>query len=207
MSGRYDRGRLSASGLRGFTLIELLVALAVFSSLSVMAYGGLRTLMITRAQTEQASQRLSQLQTSLLLLQQDLEQMVARGIRNEYGDPEPALVAGTSSDYLLAFTRGGWRTLGTTRQSTLRRIGYQLEDGELQRLSWPVLDRARDSEVQKTALLQGVQEIGFRFLQDSNWIEVWPQTAQQNDKLPSAVEITLTLDGWGELRRLFTLPH
>lgn len=207
MNGSRGRPRQPAAGVRGFTLIELLVALVVFASLSVMAYGGLRTLMTTRVQTEQASQRLSQLQTAFLLLQQDLEQMVARGIRNEYGDPEPALVAGTSSDYLLAFTRGGWRTLGAARQSALRRVGYQLEGGELQRLSWPVLDRSGDSEVQKTALLQGVQEIGFSFLQDANWIEVWPQTAQQNDQLPSAVEIHLTLDGWGEIRRLFTLPH
>jgi general secretion pathway protein J len=201
-------GRKSPRSVRGFTLIEILVALAVFSVLSVMAYSGLRVLMVTRDSTEQRSLQLAQLQTAFLLMQQDLEQMVSRSVRNEYGDREPALTTNDLAGHPLIFTRGGQRSRHQQLRSALQRIAYRLEDGTLYRLSWPVLDGAEADAARVMSLLQGVEEIDVQFLEES-WVSVWPPSADlaKVELLPRAVAIELTLTHWGSVRRLFSLPQ
>lgn len=201
-------GRKSPANIRGFTLIEILVALAVFSVLSVMAYSGLRVLMVTRDSTDQRSQQLAQVQTAFLLMQQDLEQMVPRSVRNEYGDREPALTTNDIAGHPLAFTRGGQRSRHQKLRSALQRIAYQLEDETLYRLSWAALDGAEAEAARAMPLLQGVEEINVQFL-DESWVSVWPPSADlaKVELLPRAVEIELTLVHWGRVRRLFSLPQ
>jgi len=193
---------------QGFTLVELLIAMVVFSIMSVMAYGGLRTLMTTRAHTEEASQHLAQLQSAFLLIQQDMEQMIPRGVRDEYGDTEQALTTMGTAGYALIFTRGGQRSRHQKQRSALQRIAYQIEDETLYRLSWSVLDGAGDESVRRLALLQGVEDMSFQFLGDV-WDSNWPPYSSQSksDILPKAVEMQLSLEHWGGIRRLFALPH
>lgn len=191
----------------GFTLIEILVALAVFSVMSVMAYGGLHALITARDRTEQAATRLSELQLALLLMQQDMEHMAPRSIRDEYGEPEPALAPGDGADYVLTFTRGGNNRPRRPFRSGLQRVAYQLEDGELQRLIWPVLDRGGDGGAQKMVLLRGVTDLAFSFL-GGEWWDAWPPPGSKGmaDALPRAVEVVMTIEEWGTVRRLFTTP-
>jgi len=79
---------------RGFTLLELLVALAVFAIMSIAAYSGLRNVLFTRAAVEEQTRRLAAVQLAVFRLEQDIEQTVPRGIRDEYGEPQAALVGG-----------------------------------------------------------------------------------------------------------------
>lgn len=192
----------------GFTLIELLIAMAVFAVMSVMAYGGLRTLLHTRQHTDEMSQQLSQLQSAFLLIQQDMGQIVPRSVRDEYGDVEPALTTMGAASYPIIFTRGGQRSRFQKRRSALQRIAYQVEDGILYRLSWPVLDGAGDDTARRMPLLQGVEEMNFQFLGEA-WDASWPPYSSQSndDILPKAVEMQLTLEHWGSVRRLFALPQ
>ena len=77
---------------RGFTLLELLIALAIFSLIAVMAYGGLATVLEQNLVSEESAVRLAALQKTYLVLQRDIEQVVPRPIRNEFGDRDAALV-------------------------------------------------------------------------------------------------------------------
>ena len=56
---------------RAFTLLELLVALSIFSVLSVMAYGGLQTVISTKQATDKSAERISEIQIELMLLQKE----------------------------------------------------------------------------------------------------------------------------------------
>ena len=172
-----------------------------------MAYGGLRTLITTRDRTEQAAERLTEVQLAFLLMQQDMEHMAPRSIRDEYGEPEPALMLGDGMDYLLAFTRGGNNKPRRRLRSGLQRIAYQLEEEELSRLIWPVLDRGDSSEPQKMVLLRGVTDLAFHFL-DEDWQDSWPPPSTGNmvDALPRAVEVVMVMEEWGTIKRLFTMP-
>jgi general secretion pathway protein J len=88
-------------------------------------------------------------------------------------------------------------------RSDLQRVRYRLEDGELLREVWWVLDRAPDSEPVEQPLLEGLDEFSLRFLdQTDEWRESWPPTGagvSGPTGLPRAVEISLDAEGVGEL--------
>ena len=143
----------------GFTLLELLIALAIFGLLSVMSYSGLRSVMDQHARTEEVADRLAELQKIYLVMQRDIEQIVPRSIRDEYGDQLPALVG----DEFLQFTRGGWSNPLQRPRSSLQRVGYAFEDDELVRYTWQVLDRAQDTEPLKQPLTSTVSNMTMRY--------------------------------------------
>jgi general secretion pathway protein J len=204
--------------MRGFTLLELLIALAIFGLLSVMSYSGLRSVLDQHAHTEAVADRLAELQKLYLVMQRDVEQIVPRPIRSEYGDESPAL-AGSET---LQFTRGGWSNpLGRPR-SSLQRVGYAFEDDALVRYSWQVLDRAQDSLPLQQPLTEAVSNMSVRYLSPGGeWQSSWPakdigsagQGSLNNPltarkvELPKALEITLEHDHFGELVWLFRLPQ
>jgi general secretion pathway protein J len=187
----------------GFTLLELLIAMAVFAIMAAMAYGGLNSVLTTRDSTDQAAQELDSLQQTFLFLQQDLLQVVGRSVRDELGDPEPALEGGLDSETVLSLPRGDLGGVG--RYPLLRRISYRVSDGRLQRVSQLVLDRFPDSSETAMELVSDVDDVQIRFLAEE-WSDTWPPPAMQDmDALPRAVEITLETGRWGEIRRLYPL--
>lgn len=200
---------------RGFTLLELLVALTVFAIMSIAAYGGLRNVLFTRAAVEEQNRRLAAVQMAVFRLEQDIGQAVPRGVRDEYGEPQAALLGGELAGDRLTLTRAGWdNPLGQPR-ANLQRVAYRLRDGRLWRLHWDVLDRGGLVEPRETLLLERVREFRVRFLEDAekDWRTDWPPPASDEaekkkglDALPRAVEIVLILEDWGEITRLLPLP-
>jgi len=114
---------------RGFTLLELIVATGIFALLSLMAFGGLRSVLDTEAAARDTGTRLADLQTTLWFMGRDMSQMVPRDIRDAFGDPRPALVGTSGAPGVLEFTHGGWdNPLGQAR-SNLRRVAYRVAGG------------------------------------------------------------------------------
>jgi general secretion pathway protein J len=194
--------------IQGFTLLELLTALAIFALIATLAYRGLNTLLTIRQQTDEHAQKLAQLQTAFTQLGRDIEQYRERQIRDHYGDIQPAL-QGTDTD--LEFTHTGWNNPAQQQRSTLQRVAYHLKDKTLWRTYWRVLDRAQDSPPLTTALLDPIETLYWRYLDNTlQWQDKWPPSSPSTTPhLPtlSAIEITLTLPGWGQLRRLYRVPN
>ncbi len=190
----------------GFTLIELLVAMAIFAVVAVMGYGGLDIVMQARKQGDEHAAKLAALQTSFAILERDIEQAANRSIRDNFGDPQPSM---EGSDDTLEFSRNGRRNPGNFSRSHLQRIAYRIEDEQLMRASWAVLDRAQDSEAASGPLFEGVEQIEFSYLDARmEWQSVWPprNLSQQNapaPTLPKAIELTIETEEWGEIKRLF----
>ncbi len=193
----------------GFTLLELVVVIAIFGVMSVMAYGGLNSVLTSRARVEEALNRTTILQKTYLRLRNDFQQVATRGIRDEFGIAQPAFYAPAGLGR-TEFTRGGWRNPQGFSRSGFERVSYRLDDKKLLRESWRVLDRAQDSLPVKTELLEGIEELRWRFL-DANrqWHAQWPAATSQTPQAiaasppPLAVEITLVTKDSGELRYLF----
>jgi len=193
---------------RAFTLIEVLVALAVFGVMSVLAYATLGTTLTNADMLADRMDRLQSVQRTIRYLTSDLLQAAPRPIRQDLGQTlSPALQTSLSSEFALELTHGGWSNPAALPRSTLQRTAYRLEDDELVRYHWRVLDRTFANEPVATVLLDDVDGLLFRYLQvNGDWTEVWPpqnvQGASANIARPRAVEIVLTLRDQGEIRRV-----
>ena len=187
----------------GFTLLELLIALAIFAIIGIAAYSGLDTSLELRAQVEQNSRRLGEVQFAVQVLERDLEQAVARPVRDTFGTAQPALLASGSSSTLFALSRTGWENPLDAPRSHLQRVEYRLRERDLLRVYWPVLDG--EGETRESTLLGGVEELRIRWLDGSRqWRPNW-SVRNDEDPLPLAAEVTLRLSDWGEIVRLIPL--
>lgn len=192
----------------GFTLVEVMVALAIFGMLAAIAYG---TLGQTLANAEILTDRMARLQSvqrTVRYLTEDFMQLAPRPVREDLGENlGPALHTNVQSDFAVELTHGGWSNPATLPRGTLQRVAYRLEEGELVRYHWPVLDRTLSNEPAGRVLLDEVDSILFRFMQDNgDWTEKWPPENRPgllgSRQRPRAVEITLVLADETEIRRL-----
>ncbi len=192
----------------GFTLLELIVVLAIFAIFAVMAYGGLDSVLKTRKQVEAAQNRIAELQRTYLRLRNDFQQMRPRPIRDGFGDIQPALAAGDGS--YVEFTRAGWRNPLNQPRAGLQRVAYRLDEDQLIRSSWRVLDRAQDSQTIDTVLLDQVEDLRWRYLDASQaWHSRWPDTDTNdnrgNEAPPIGVEVRIRTKDASEIHFLFAL--
>lgn len=196
--------------VRGFTLLELLIAIAVFAIMSVMAYGGLSSVILNSTQTKVELEKIQAVQHAMFTITRDFSQISSRNIRDEFGNTQPHLIAGSNVDYLVEFTRGGRRNPAKLLRSNLLRVAYRYEDNKLSRLFWPQLDRTQGTEPYEDILLDNVITAELRYLDDSDeWHTQWPplnaSTAPDADSIdnPKAIEFKFELNGWGELTRIY----
>lgn len=193
---------------RGFTLIEVLIAIAIFAIMSVLAYGGLNSVIASQEQTEQTLVRLKQLQLTMTKLKRDIEQAAERDGKDELGGILWKMASNADTDQFLALTRNGWRNPADLVRSHLQRVAYRLDGSELIRTSWPYVDRAQDSQGSEIVLIDNIRSVEVRFYDiDGEWVNTWPTAAVQTSgtpvPLPRAVEVTLEMGDWGEIVRIF----
>lgn len=190
----------------GFTLLELLVAVSLFAIISVMAYSTLNQMLDTQFHADEQAERLSQLQKALAVISGDLQQVVARPVRDNYADSVAALTGGSVGTSALEFSRAGWRNPAGWSRSHMQRVSYGLDEDRLVRRNWWVLDRSTDSEPVEAVLIDGVDVMEVRFMDgERQWQDFWPSTGQDDnlDALPLAVEIAVELEGWGRINRIY----
>lgn len=212
----------------GFTLIELIVAVLITSILFAMGYGALTQALSGRKEVEEQSSRLSALQQTFRIIEQDIELMQPRPVRDllgssylapAYVDPNSQATGGGDTTGLtaapdgvvqLSFTRGGWANPAGLPRSELQRVGYLVRAGKLIRQHVPVLDATSASIPEERELLDQVEVLHFRFLDESQaWSDSWPtpallrqSPAVQLRARPIAVEVTLKLKDYGVLTRI-----
>ena len=191
----------------GFTLIEVLVAMAIFGVLTSLAYMTLGQTLSNSEMLTDRMDRLQSIQRTMSYLSTELLQAAPRPIRGDLGDAQPALISAFGAEFALQLTHNGWPNSAGVPRSTQQRTAYRIEDTELIRYHWNVLDRTANNIPIATILLEDIESLTFRFLQQNGeWIEQWPPTSSQSTSnsnlLPRAVTIVLVLPDEGELTRV-----
>jgi general secretion pathway protein J len=193
----------------GFTLLELLIAITIFAILATFVYSGLKVILDTEHQTSLYGQRIAKLQLGLNLMQRDIEQLVPRTVRDQYGDHQPALISSGTSGILLELTRGGFSNPMHLQRSNLQRVGYVYEEDTLYRLTWRTLDRPLESEPHRQKLIDKITSLELIFYDKAlEEKKEWPPTTTGTDEvdprmLPVSIELNMELEDWGTIRRLF----
>lgn len=192
----------------GFTLIEVLVALAVFGVMSMLAYAALGSTLSNADYLSERMERLQSIQRAMRYLASDVMQAAPRPVRSELGDTYvPAVFSSLSGEFALEVTHGGWGNPVGLPRSTQQRVAYRIEDDELLRYHWNVLDRTYANEPVVTVLLDNVESLYFRFYDAAGVAsDVWPPQTQGGGvgmrSRPRAIEIVLSLPDQGEITRL-----
>ena len=193
---------------RGLTLIEILVAVAIFAVLSALSYGALSQIITSSEVLSARMERIQAIQRTMRTISQDFLQLSPRPVRDELGDGfGAALRTDFQSGFAIELTRAGWSNPMVLPRGTLQRAAYRLEDNELIRHHWRVLDRTFNNELISVSLLDDVESIAFLFMQENGeWTEQWPPQGRQGPLglrlRPRAVQVVLTLVDEGELTRL-----
>jgi general secretion pathway protein J len=183
------------TGARGFTLLELIVVLLVFSIMSILAYGGLRSVLDTRVGVEAAMDRNAEWQRAYRRLRDDIRQMSGRGIRDGFGDRAPAFQAVREADVTLI--HAGWPNPLRQSRPAVQRVRYRLTEGALIRDAWQVLDPAQDTAPVELTLLRDIERVQWRFRDSAReWQDEW---RGDNGEVPTQLELTLDSDDWGQI--------
>lgn len=207
----------------GFTLIEVLIAMAITAFVAVVGYTSLTTVITGVESLRQETKRLEDINRAFQVLGRDLQQFAARSVYDEFGSRLPSMEGGVLAAQTLSFTRTGWHNSVGLPRSALQRVAYYVEEEQLVRASWPVLDRTGAVEPSELPLLENIETFEVRFLgsldvlevsRDSEidrryWQENWISDVSRPETLvepPIAVEIRLSIPQWGELERVYVLP-
>ena len=196
------------SSARGFTLIEVMVAMAIFGVMTVLAYMSLGQTLANADLLTARMDRLQAIQRTMRLLGNDFLTAAPRPVRSELGDSYlPAVQVTTSNEVLLAITHGGWPNPAGLPRSTMQRTVYLLQEDKLLRVYNTVLDATYSNNAVTTEILDGVVSLEFRMIDDNlattnQWPPLNAQGASALLLRPRAVEIILTLEDEGEIRRV-----
>ncbi|WP_051786179.1 type II secretion system minor pseudopilin GspJ [Endozoicomonas numazuensis] len=200
-------------GSKGFTLLELMVAIMLFAMISTAAYKLFDSVSRAQQVTDGILDNLDEIQRAQLILEKDLFQMAARSVRDEFGDSQPAVKSPSRDGFAIEFTRSGWRNPLKELRSNLQRVAYDLEEGELVRYYWLMLDRAPDPVQTRQVLLSNVHGLKVRFMDEKKrWSSRWPPAKQTEEQkpagearksedpvMPHAIELTLQHGNFGAL--------
>lgn len=188
------------STMRGFTLVEMLLALAILAALSVAAIGVLQNVIRADTLTKEKAQQIQALQQTFSQMAADFNQIVPRRGRNDDALFSAGRFLLGSDDWAIAFSRSGWpNPMGILPRSEIQSVSYRLRQQQLERLSYDQQDPLTGSRPTTWVLQRDVQAFRLRFYASGRWQDRW-ESAQN---LPQALEVTLTLKGYGDITRLF----
>ncbi len=206
----------------GFTLLEVLLAIGITAMIGLGSWQILNSAIRASESTQERLAELNNLQKTMLILSRDLQQIIPRSIRDEYGDYQPALTT-KKELHFLEFSRAGWRNPMDDPRSNIQRVAYELSDNKLLRHYWQVLDRSQDSAPVTKTLLEGVESVAVRFKNDSGgWLDEWPSAdsgsnssnsnqattsdpREKDNELPAGLEISFEFKQFGKIKRLYNL--
>lgn len=195
----------------GFTLVELLVALAIFAIMSGFAYRALTGMLESREALAKESRKWRDIALFVGRVERDLAAVLPRRATGASGTllaPLSSAVDATPGPAGLALSRSG-NMLSGDAAAAPQRVAYRLKDGRVERLAWAGIDAAPRDEPAGTPILSDAAALAFRFLdpKSTEWRADWGLPGNAEEKLPAAVEMTLTLASGERIVRLFDLPR
>ena len=199
--GRFSRSQFAAGS--GFTLLEIVIAISIFGVIASIIFPALLQFLDMRERVDEKHQEVKGLQKTFLFLANDLRFAANRLSKDEYGELGKTTMIVNDSG-LLDFTTV-YPDLSLNGLNVPRRVRWQLEDGVLQRVQYPVMDPGSDTRIMLQSLLEGVErvDVNVSHIEEgrNNTDDKW----DEQTRLPDAVEIVIELANNKKYKRIFTM--
>lgn len=200
---------MKRAAIRGFTLLELLVAISVLAIVSLIAWRGLDSLVLTRERLEPEAERTRALLTAFGQLDRDVA-AVANPLFIGSREPTVRLRQETNGSSTLEILRiAPAQPDGITRVQT---VVWRLLDGALVRQAGPALTElgpVAADQWQSAALIGGVRSLRARAWQaGAGWAEpgnLPPAPVGGAPATPPGIEVVLDRADGTRLRRVLVV--
>lgn len=191
---------------QGFTLLEMLTAITIFAMVSLSAWQILQGTMSARDVSADHNEQMRTLEYAMLVMEQDFQHYIDRGVRQEGVVSTRSLFAGKdmldSDDEAIAFIRTGYRNPEQRLpRSELQPVRYRLKDGVLERQYFHVLDPEEESEPVTQNLLTDISSLKFEYFIRGRWVNRLRSTH------PEALKIILEHEQFGTIERSYLLAQ
>ena len=193
----------SINSCKGFTLLEIVVAVAIFAVISSILFPALFQFLDMRERVDDKHQKITSLHKTFLFLANDLRYAVNRLSKDEYGELGKTTLL-LDDDSLIEFTTA-YPDLSLDGLNVPRRVLWQLEDGVLQRVQYPVMDPDADTRKMLQSLLTNVESIEFNVSHVEDGRDNTDNKWQEQSHLPDLIEIIIELENDIQYRRVFTM--
>lgn len=196
----------------GFTLMEIMIAMAILALIGVGALTILDAATNSGNKIRKNGDRLNDVQRAFLFISNDIQQISLRQVRDEYGDPVPALSSDLqSSTPYMRFTRLGRRNPAQLNRSNLEHLFYSIEDKALYKTSYFFSDGMSENHGLKRLILKDVENMELSFFDGDDWQTSWPLPSNGTGKppplLPVALKLELELTDYGKIERLYAISE
>lgn len=202
---------------RGFTLLEMMVALALLALIGLIGSQILRSVLQSGELSREHVSRLGAAQQVFNLLEQDISQALPRPVPADlrYIQPTPLSAVAAIGAHLQLVRRNWLNPASYLPRGSLEEVQWQRAEGGLQRWSRSYVPPAQDATrtqaspfaiappARLSAVFPQVSDMRLRYAINGRWQTDWFAAYT----LPQAVEVTLTLDGYGELMRVFFITE
>lgn len=175
----------------GMTLLEILVAMTLMVIIASMSYVSLNGLIDAKNHTDKVAQNLRQELLISQQLNQDMQALINRSIRNLQGSFNPAIIGGYNS---IEFSRNGHANPLNQPRADLQRVQWFLRDDKIYRRSSNQLDQGSFPKWQERWYLQNIDDFNISYV-SSIGVEsrVWP--LPENPRLPlKSIKVHISKD-------------
>lgn len=213
VSGSKVACAIKKTAQKGFTLIEVMIAIVIMAMIAVMTSQSFTAAIISSEATQEAISRMAAVDRVWVLLEGDLRNAIPALPKVAREAPIPPIYLDPSEDYRLSILRGGYANPLKLPRTEMVRVGYRFEDQVLWRDTWVNIADNDERNARPQRILDGIDDIIIKALPNNNrssvasgpWQERWPATGIAPNELPAAIEVTLILPDFGEIKRIYSI--
>ncbi|MFT5572470.1 MAG: general secretion pathway protein J [Cryomorphaceae bacterium] len=201
--GTISRQTWSHRSIKGFTLIEMMVSVGIFAVIAGIVFPAMIEFLSVRERLEEKHSQLIGMQKTFLFLAKDLRFASNRLSKDEYGEKGKATLS-VNDDHLIEFT-AQYPDLNLGGLNVPRRVRWQLNDGVLQRIQYPVMDPDSDTRTLKQDLLTGVDDVEIELSVVEDGRDNTGKKWGEETRLPDMISVRVIMQNDVEYHRMFTM--
>jgi type II secretion system protein J len=180
-----------------------MIAVAIFAVVSGIVFPALIQFLDMRERVYNKQQQIIALQKTFLFFANDLRYATNRLGKNEYGDRAKTILK--VDDSSLMELSASYPDVNFNGENIPRRVRWQLDDGVLQRVQYPVMDPDGDTHRYVQTLITEVRAVALQTHKAENSRVEESHRWEDPLSLPDMIEIEIELESGQKYRRAFTL--